>query len=116
MVLRYMDNIKDDSYYVSKIIKDLDFMIKNTKGIEKKELASNEVLLDSMLFRLIQISENIKKLSLECRNNNKQIPWNEISGFRNRIVHDYGNVDVQIIYDVVKNDIYDLLDMFNNMK
>ena len=36
MVLRYMDNIKDDSYYVSKVIKDLEFMKKHTNGISKK--------------------------------------------------------------------------------
>ena len=116
MVLGYMDNVKDDSYYVDKIINDLNFMIRNTNGITKVELTNNEVLLDSMIFRLIQVSENIKKLSLELKQRNHHIPWGEIAGFRNRIVHDYGNVDIKVIYDVVSNDIYDLIEMFRNIK
>ena len=115
MVLRYMDNIKDDSYYVAKVIKDLEFMISHTNGLTKVELMKNEILLDSMMFRLIQISENIKKLSNDLKEKHKIIPWSEIAGFRNRIVHDYGNVDVTIIYDVIKNDIDELLHLLKSI-
>ena len=82
---------------------------------QKKELMSNEVLLDSMMFRLIQVSENIKKLTNSFKENNRQVPWTEIAGFRNRIVHDYGNVDLTIIYDVITNDIKDLLEMMKGI-
>ena len=54
---------------------------------------TQEVLLDSMLFRMIQISENAKKLSDEYKLHRGNVPWNAIYGLRNRIVHDYGNVD-----------------------
>ncbi len=32
-------------------------------------------------------------------------------GMRNRIVHDYGNVDLKVVYETLKNDIPDLLEM-----
>ncbi len=57
-----MDNIKNDNYFVGKISDDLSFIVKYTKDIDKEELSKNEILLDSMMFRLIQISENAKRL------------------------------------------------------
>ncbi len=39
------------------------------------------------------------------------IPWSALGGLRNRIVHDYGNVDLNIVYETLKNDIPELLEM-----
>jgi uncharacterized protein with HEPN domain len=59
-----MDNVKNDTYYIKKMLKDIKFIIEKTEGITLEELEENEVLCDSVLFRLIQISENSGKLSL----------------------------------------------------
>lgn len=104
-----MDNIKNDSYYLQKIIKDLTFVTEQMQGVDMDELNENEILLDSMLFRMIQISENSKKLSDEYKEKHNIIPWNAVYGFRNRIVHDYGNVVLDIVYETLKNDIPELL-------
>ena len=48
-----MDNNKNNSYYINKIIVDLTFILKYTNGITKKELEDNEILVDSIMFRLI---------------------------------------------------------------
>ncbi len=106
-----MDNIKNDSYYIQKIQQDLEFIVKHMKNVDIEELNANEILLDSMLFRMIQISENSKKLTEEYKQKRKMIPWNAMYGMRNRIVHDYGNVDLKVVYETLKNDIPDLLEM-----
>ena len=66
-----------------------------------------------MLFRMIQLSENAKKLSESYKMNNSNIPWNAIYGLRNRIVHDYGSVDLNVVYETLKNDIPELLQVIN---
>ncbi len=109
-----MDNVKTDDYYIQKIVKDLNFIIKQMQDVTIELLSVNEILLDSMLFRMIQISENSKKLSAEYKDNHSDIPWNAVYGFRNRIVHDYGRTDLNIIYDTLKNDIPDLLQLLSN--
>ncbi|MBE6552540.1 MAG: DUF86 domain-containing protein [Ruminococcaceae bacterium] len=100
-----MDNIKNDAYYINKIIKDVKFLIKNTEGITLEELEANEILCDSVLFRLIQISENSGKLTSEFKERNKNIPWQAIKGMRNKIVHEYGSVEFDIVYQTVTEDI-----------
>lgn len=105
-----MDNRKDNKYYLKKIIQDLEFMIEHTKGLSKNELENNEVLIDSVMFRLIQISENSDGLTEEFKSQHSNILWRAIRGMRNRIVHEYGNVDMSVVYDTIKNDIPALLD------
>jgi len=108
-----MDNVKNDDYYIQKIRKDLEFVVMHMENVEEEELSKNEILLDSMLFRMIQISENAKKLSEEYKDSNGNVPWIALYGLRNRIVHDYGSVDLSIVYDTLKNDIPDLLKMIS---
>lgn len=110
-----MKEKKDDKYYIEKIVKDLNFIIKHTVGITKEQLKDNEILLDSMLFRLIQISENINRLSNEFKKLHTTIPWKQISGFRNRIVHDYGNVNLKVVFEVITKDVYILKEMFDKL-
>ena len=58
-----MDNTKNDGYYIQKIQQDLEFIARHMKDVDIEELNANEVLLDSMLFRMIQVSENSRKLT-----------------------------------------------------
>lgn len=106
-----MDNTKNDSYYIQKIQQDLEFIVHHMKDVDIEELNANEVLLDSMLFRMIQVSENSRKLTEKYKQKRKTIPWNAMYGMRNRIVHDYGNVDLKVVYETLKNDIPELLEM-----
>lgn len=100
-----MDNKKSDKYYSRLISEDIDKILRYTNDITHEEFISNEQLIDATLFRLIQITENIKKLSSELKENNNHIEWNNIVGFRNRIVHDYGNTDYSIVYEIISCDL-----------
>ena len=110
-----MDNVKNDSYYLNNIITDLSFVLTHTKGMSSKDFESNELLLDSVMFRLIQISENSDRLTPEFKEVHSDIPWHAMRGLRNRIVHDYGKVDMSIIYDTVINDLPELLRDIENI-
>ena len=104
-----MDNVKNDAYYLERLKNDMAFIIRHMKDTTSEELGRNELLLDSMLFRLIQISENAKKLSDAYTSAHSNVPWLAVSGLRNRIVHDYGSVDLSIVYATLKDDIPELL-------
>ena len=54
---------------------------------------------------MIQIAENSDKLTSVFKEKYKNLPWKEVKGMRNRIVHDYGFIDMTIIYDTLSRDI-----------
>ena len=100
-----MDNVKNDIYYVKKMLKDIRFILKTTQNITLVQLENNEILCDSVLFRLIQISENSTKLTQQLKEIHRDIPWQAIKGMRNRIVHEYGEVELDIVYQTITEDI-----------
>ncbi len=100
-----MANVKNDGYYLKKIVADIEFIMKHMENIDENSFNKNELLVDSVMFRLIQISENSNRLSVQFKKNNSNVPWVAVKGLRNRVVHDYGNVDLSIIYNTVKNDV-----------
>ena len=104
-----MDNVKNNVYYLKKIVDDIEFILSHTEGITEEALEENEVLLDSVMFRLIQISENTEKLTADFKARYNAAPWQAIKGMRNRIVHEYGDVETSIIYDTIKDDLPALL-------
>lgn len=73
----------------------------NTQELTLGELESNEILVDSVMFRLIQIAENADKLTEDFKACYDRIPWRAMKGMRNRIVHEYGNVKMTVVYDTV---------------
>lgn len=105
MELRFMDNVKNDSYYLERIKADLLFVINHTREKTQEEIKNNDLLLDSIMFRIIQIAENNSKLSEGFKISHKDVPWVAIKGMRNRIVHAYGYVDISFVYDTVINGI-----------
>ena len=100
-----MDNRKDNQYYINKIVSDLSFLIKHTEGLTQEDLEANEILIDSVMFRLIQISESSDTLTDEFKSTHNTIPWRAMKGLRNRIVHVYGNVNLSIVYNTVTQDL-----------
>ena len=104
-----MDNAKNDDYFARKIQDDLAFIVKHMNMVDSEEFTHNEILQDSMMFRLIQVSENARKLSEEYKKVHQAVPFIAMYGLRNRIVHDYGNVDFGIVFNTLKFDIPELL-------
>ena len=107
-----MDNIKNDTYYIDLIKNDIEKIEQYTKNISYDEFINDELLIDAIMFRLVQMIENIKKLSNDFKVQHTDIEWNEIIGFRNRIVHDYGKTDYSVVYEVITQDIEKLKSIF----
>ena len=106
---------KNNTYYVEKMLDDINFIIEHMNGIDKESLEGDPVLEDSMMFRLIQISENSTKLESDYKKKYDAIPWSDITALRNRIVHDYGNVDISIVYDTLTKDIAELGELLKEL-
>lgn len=110
-----MDNTKNNQYYVDKILTDLKFVIDHTQGKTQRQIEGDDLLVDSIMFRVIQIAENSMKLDEEFQKKNSHIPWRAIRGMRNMIVHNYGAVDLAIVYDTVANSIPELYRMLSSV-
>lgn len=76
------------------------------EGKTRADLSTDDQILGFAVVRALEIvGEAANKVSQETRDTLPQVRWGDIIGMRNRMVHDYANVDYNIVWDVV---VYDL--------
>ena len=83
-------------------------------GFLVEALKSNLTFQESVLFNLIQIGENVNRLSEQFVEMYPEVPWHQIVGMRNVITHGYGSIDIEAIADTVERDIPALYDQCLN--
>ncbi len=93
------------------IINSIKRILRYANGINRFELETNDEKLSAILYQVTIIGEATKRLSESLRQNHSEIPWREMAGMRDIIVHKYDQLDLDVIWDVVNNKIPELLDL-----
>jgi uncharacterized protein with HEPN domain len=99
---------KDDMIYVGHILEATEKIHKYCSSMKKTEFLRNDLVKDAVVRNIEIIGEAAKKLSSEFRRRYPEIPWKDISGMRDKIVHDYTGIDYRVVWDVVQTDLPDL--------
>ncbi len=69
----------------------------------------------SVLYQIVIIGEGVNRLSSEFTQSHPEIPINAIRGMRNRVVHEYKEVDVDILWEVTQASIPQLLELIRKI-
>lgn len=98
---------RDERLYVVELIEAIDRIFEYTKGDQDAFLGS-QMIQDAVAKNLMVIGEAAKNLSAETRAKAPEVPWNRVTGMRDRIVHAYFTIDLEIIWEVVAHELPDL--------
>jgi len=82
--------------------------MENCAAIEMQDLITNKVLSRACLKSLEIIGEASGNISEDLKTAHPEMPWRQMSGMRNKLVHHYFGVDWEIVDDVLKNELPDL--------
>ena len=91
--------------FLNDISENINLIENSTKNLTKKDFESNRTLVDATIRRLEIIGEAVKNLPKEFRSKHTHIEWSDIAGFRDIIIHAYFVVDIDKVWNVVKDDI-----------
>lgn len=75
------------------------------QGRERADLDSDRQLNLSIVRLLEIVGEAAARVSGDTRNQLPSLPWSEIVGLRNRVIHGYDDVDFDIVWEVVQGDL-----------
>jgi uncharacterized protein with HEPN domain len=103
-----MQNKKDDSVYIKHIIDSILWIEKYTDEIDIENFLSDHLTQDGVIRQLEIIGEASNKLSKEYKDKNPEIPWKDIIGMRNKLIHGYFGVDIEAVWDTVQKDLPEL--------
>ena len=111
-------------HLLDKVIESLEVIQQRTENIhctnDFLDSATGTLLLDGVCMKLIATGESIKNLDKLTAGNlliyYPQIPWREVMGMRDIIVHHYFEVDADVIFNTVKENIPLLMDTLLQMR
>jgi len=104
---------KKDLFHLLGILESAGKISDYSKGLETADefiKAQNQMVYNACLTLLTNICEELDKLSAETKSKLTKLDLRAIKGMRNRIVHDYQNLDSYIIFDAIQKDLPPLKD------
>lgn len=87
-----------------------------TEGLDRESFVQDEKTVDAVLRNLEIIGEASKLLSDERREEHPDIPWSAMAGMRDKLIHGYATVDLDIVWTTVDEDLPELRLQLDSLK
>ena len=97
--------MKDDSIYIDHILNSINRILDYISGKDQEAFEADLVTQDAVVRQLEVIGEATKRVSKELSSKNPDIPWSDMAGMRDVLIHDYIDVDLGVVWKTASEDI-----------
>jgi uncharacterized protein with HEPN domain len=94
---------KDYKLYLKDIAEAMESIEQFVKGISFDDFAKDDKTASAVIRKFEIIGEATKQIPDEIRQKYPTIPWKEMAGMRDRLIHFYSGVDYKLVWDTIKN-------------
>ncbi|MBS7651202.1 MAG: DUF86 domain-containing protein [Halobacteria archaeon] len=101
--------------YVEDIIGAMEDALSFVEGMGYDDFAKNKRTVYAVIRAVEVIGEAVKKIPKTIRNRHPGIPWKDIAGMRDKLIHEYFGVDLRRVWKTVKEDIPNLKPLFEKI-
>lgn len=107
---------KDDIVFIEHILESI-YAIKDfSNNLSREELDSNRLKRSAIVREIEIIGEAAKNISDTLKENHKEVEWKDIAGARDKMIHHYFGVDLNIVWRIIKEDLPVLKKQIINIK
>lgn len=99
-----------DLQFLLDMLQSSELIMTYTAHCTKKEFLDNLQLQDAVIRRLLVIAEAARRVSDMTRQTLPEVSWQEINGMRNRLVHEYDDVNLDIVWNAIQFEIPQLVE------
>jgi|SRR5205085_6028258 len=96
---------RDESVYLRHILDAISKIGLYLQDVSEGAFAQHSLTQDGVIRQLEIIGEAVKRLSVALRSQQPQIPWQDIAGMRDKLIHDYFGVDIDKVWLTAKEDL-----------
>ncbi len=97
--------MKEEKVYIKHILDSIERLESYIQGANKEKFMKESIIQDAIIRKIEVIGEASKFISKETKEKNKDIPWKDIAGMRDKLIHAYFGVDLDAVWETVKKDI-----------
>ena len=101
--------------YIEDIIGAMNDTLSFVKDMEYDGFVEDRKTVYAVIRALEIIGEAVKKIPVSVKNRYPQIPWKEMAGMRDKVIHEYSGVDLKRVWSTAKKDIPDLKPIFEKI-
>lgn len=105
---------REDTAIIQDIKEAVHRIMSYTSKMEYDDFLQDYKTQDAVVRNIEILGEAAKLLSDETKRNYPNIPWKDIAGTRDKLIHDYFGVNIDIVWDIAKNEIPFLSTQLNN--
>jgi len=95
--------------YLQEVLEGILAINSYTEGLSEDEFIHDQKTLDACIRRFQILGEATKKLPIEWKETEAEIPWKDVANFRNLLVHEYFRIDETLLWNTIKQDLSPLL-------
>ena len=103
--------MREYKVYLRDILEAIDRIERYTENMNFEDFSNNELIQDGVIRNLEIIGEAVKNLPDDIKKDYPEVEWRKIAGLRDILIHAYFGVDLEVIWDIVKNKVPELKEM-----
>lgn len=107
--------MKDALIFIQHIIENITDIESFSKGITQEEFFKDALRQNAIIRSIEVIGEAAKNLPSAFKKKHPAIPWKDITGMRDKLIHNYFGVDLKTVWKVVKEDLPKLKSQINGI-
>ena len=96
---------KDDKIFLQHVLDSITIIEEYLQGVDEEKFMQTRLLQDGVIRQTEIVGEAIRHVSKDLRRTYPEIPWQDVAGMRDKLIHDYFGVDIEKVWLTAQEDL-----------